>query len=152
MATPLPMPKLGLTMEEGTILKWRKGEGVKRSKRARSFSTSRPTRSSTRWNRRTAACFSRRWREKATSCPAARISPSSAMRERTSAVSAVHSPRPLWSLSRRRRRRPRRLNPPRRPPLRPRPLRRLGLRPRDGFSPAPPQGAWPVNWASITAP
>ena len=27
MATPLPMPKLGLTMEEGTILKWRKGEG-----------------------------------------------------------------------------------------------------------------------------
>lgn len=27
MATPLPMPKLGLTMEEGTILKWRKDEG-----------------------------------------------------------------------------------------------------------------------------
>ncbi len=27
MATPLPMPKLGLTMEEGTILKWRKSEG-----------------------------------------------------------------------------------------------------------------------------
>lgn len=27
MATPLPMPKLGLTMEEGTILKWRKTEG-----------------------------------------------------------------------------------------------------------------------------
>ena len=27
MATPLPMPKLGLTMEEGTILKWIKSEG-----------------------------------------------------------------------------------------------------------------------------
>ena len=27
MATPLPMPKLGLTMEEGAILKWRKDEG-----------------------------------------------------------------------------------------------------------------------------
>ncbi len=27
MATPLPMPKLGLTMEEGTILKWIKTEG-----------------------------------------------------------------------------------------------------------------------------
>ena len=27
MATPLPMPKLGLTMEEGTILKWRKADG-----------------------------------------------------------------------------------------------------------------------------
>ncbi len=27
MAIPLPMPKLGLTMEEGSILKWRKGEG-----------------------------------------------------------------------------------------------------------------------------
>ncbi|MEK6709128.1 MAG: lipoyl domain-containing protein, partial [Nitrospinota bacterium] len=27
MATPLPMPKLGLTMEEGTILKWFKPEG-----------------------------------------------------------------------------------------------------------------------------
>ncbi len=27
MATPLPMPKLGLTMEEGTILKWLKSEG-----------------------------------------------------------------------------------------------------------------------------
>lgn len=27
MATPLPMPKLGLTMEEGTILKWLKTEG-----------------------------------------------------------------------------------------------------------------------------
>ena len=29
MATPLPMPKLGLTMEEGTILKWLKSEGEK---------------------------------------------------------------------------------------------------------------------------
>ncbi len=27
MATPLPMPKLGLTMESGTILKWMVGEG-----------------------------------------------------------------------------------------------------------------------------
>jgi len=27
MATPLPMPKLGLTMEEGTILKWLKSDG-----------------------------------------------------------------------------------------------------------------------------
>lgn len=27
MPTPLPMPKLGLTMEEGAILKWRKEEG-----------------------------------------------------------------------------------------------------------------------------
>ncbi|MBI4252334.1 MAG: 2-oxo acid dehydrogenase subunit E2 [Candidatus Tectomicrobia bacterium] len=28
MATPLPMPKLGLTMEQGTILKWMKPEGA----------------------------------------------------------------------------------------------------------------------------
>ncbi|MBT4095486.1 MAG: pyruvate dehydrogenase complex dihydrolipoamide acetyltransferase, partial [Nitrospinaceae bacterium] len=27
MATPIPMPKLGLTMEEGTILKWLKSDG-----------------------------------------------------------------------------------------------------------------------------
>ena len=27
MATQMPMPKLGLTMEEGTIIAWRKEEG-----------------------------------------------------------------------------------------------------------------------------
>ena len=152
MATPLPMPKLGLTMEEGTILKWRKGEGetVEKGEIILDIQTDKVE---YEVESPDGGLLLKTLAGEGDVVPCGTdIAVIGEAGEDISGFGSTPAKASAVEPNLRGRRRLRRHHPHRRLP----PLRRLlwqrSLRPRAGFSPVLPPGAWPENSELTTAP